>query len=174
MGPFSFHTLVAQEGAVSNEATSIFRNSRQRTTRTAQTRTDTKRALLKVRRCVHRTVIRWENVLNCCPEKKRYCCPADGSRRLHVNQSSQDQLHQLNAWPSTLMTFNKNRTNTARPTRLKPHPISLASISLAECSLLGCSNQCARFKIGTPKHSLSYSLDVRSKHNAIAAGTLAS
>lgn len=42
-GPFSFHTLVAQEGAVSNEATSIFRNSRQRTTQTAQTITDTKR-----------------------------------------------------------------------------------------------------------------------------------
>lgn len=72
------------------------------------------------------------------------------------------------------MMFNKNRTNTAHPTRLKPHPISLASISLAEYSLLGCSNQCAQFKIGTAEHSLSYSLDVRSKHNAIAEGTLAS
>lgn len=32
-----FHTLLAQEGAISNEATSIFWNSRQRTTQTAQT-----------------------------------------------------------------------------------------------------------------------------------------
>lgn len=71
------------------------------------------------------------------------------------------------------MIFNKNRTNTECPIMSNLHPMSLASISLVECSMLGGSNQRGQLKIATPKHSLTYSLDIRSKHNPITEDTSA-